>query len=157
MEHEVRNVKFGIGTIGGQDPNIEVFPGDQVAVTRAIFDYRGPGGIVHLCWGLKAGTGDFNNGANLAPQGYFASQPITVPQAQNFQTIQANTVRVVLDIVPEIPAGRTYDAYKWLALQPTARQDQFLHGNNIDDDRHVVIVRPPNHEVSNLDVFYELV
>lgn len=162
-QHEIRNAVIGgyggggIGTIGGRSPNIEVFHGDRVAVTQVVFDYRGPGGTMYVCWGLKAGTGNFNNGQNLSPQGHFGSSAISVPPATQFQRIQSNTIRAVLDIVPGIPGGRAYDSYKWLATSPTADENEFLSGNNIDGDADVVIVKSAANEVSNLDVFYQLV
>lgn len=161
--HEIRNpvIGFGagggIGTIGGQAPKIEVFHGDQVAVTQVVFDYRGPGGLLYVCWGLKAGTGNFNNGANLSPAGHFAWASLAVPVSPAFQRIQSSTIRAVLDIVSGIPGGRTYDSYKWIAVNPTADEGQFLSGKNLARDADVVVVKSATNEVSNLDVFYQLV
>ena len=106
---------LGIGAIAYEGA-IEVLYGDIVRVLRVRFQYRGPAMQLFLCWGLKAGTGEYRDGANLALSGAerFATSGFTVAESPDYRAIEAN-VRADLRILAPLPAGRTYDTYVWLS------------------------------------------
>lgn len=144
LKSQVRGLQ--IGAIDHHGP-IEVIYGEIVRVSLVRFQYRGPAMRLFVCWGLKAGTGEYHDGANLALSGAerFASAGIDIVEALEFRAAEV-TVRADLRILPPLPAGRTYDAYVWLSRGiPSMRQADMVEltdgaGQAPDTDSSVVQV-----------------
>ena len=133
-----------VGAIAYQGA-IAVLYNDIVRVTLVQFEYRGPAEQLFLCWGLKAGSGSYDNGANLALSGAarFASSRFTVEESLDWHAIEAN-LQADLRILAPLPAGRSYDTYVWLSRAVASmRQDDMVEladgaGMAPDTDANVV-------------------
>lgn len=111
---------------------IKVVLGEKVAVNRATFQYIGPAQTLWVCWGLKKGTGNFSNGANLMA-GVFASASISVPLSTAW-TAKDLTFSAVLTIIAAMTAS-VYDTYVWISKANTSLEADLLV---IDTDAGVV-------------------
>ncbi|HUV51593.1 MAG TPA: hypothetical protein VMW64_00785 [Dehalococcoidia bacterium] len=125
---------------------IKVVTGERVAANRATFKYIGPAQNLYVCWGLKKGDGDFNNGNNLEA-GVFASAVIAVPLATAEVSLD-RTFSAVLTITSAMRASY-YDTYIWISRTNTSIEADFLA---IDTDAGIVQIM--TQAVTNLEVAY---
>ena len=133
--HQIKT-QFGIEALNPGSFPLVVAEGSIVSITTIEINYQGPGGPLWLCWGLKAGTGNFNNGANLFG-GTFASYPVNVLRAYPPNSIYQAIVVNARHIIPVGASGRTFDTYIWIAEVSTADETQILA---IDTDAGVIQV-----------------
>ena len=110
--------------------------GDYGVLDGISFKYHGPATTLYICWGLKKGRGDFNNGENLAGgPTYFASKSVEVEESLEDVRYDFEDLDVRLKFESGIvEPGRSYDCYYWIATKPTADEDAIL---NIDVDADV--------------------
>ncbi|MDP2663643.1 MAG: hypothetical protein Q8R28_23250 [Dehalococcoidia bacterium] len=143
------------GAVGPSLP-LTVFLGQKVAVTAVRLTYKGPAMTMYLCWGLKAGWGNFNNGENLVGgSSRFASAAFSVPESMTATTYDVTlNPAAVYTVGTDVPTGRTYDTHKWIAMQPTSSEASFVRPS--DTDSGVVVVQQSAPEVSGFDVAYAL-
>ena len=128
---------------GGPYP-IQVVPGNTVAVYKAVFDYTGPAATLYVCWGLKAGQGNFNNGANLVGgSSWYTYMTMSVPATgiNQFVTFTSPTGISARLVIPDV-APALYDTFIWLSTAPTPDESKFVQrdsgGALIDTDSGVI-------------------
>ena len=155
-------VKGQVSALPGSYP-IRVFPGETVSVKKVRLEYQGPAATLYLCWGLKKGTGDFNNGENLV-EGAFAQDRFSVPDSPSF-------VERIFDItaslfIPLSAGVALYDTYVWLSTDGTAQEGSMVDresplfgivsgGKVLDTDSGVVeVLAIAKKAVRNLEVAY---
>ena len=116
--------------------------GDRLTLRMVQFEYMGGETQLFVGWGLKKGTGDFNNGGNLAGGLYAIGGPLSVPQQAEFKTLRFAPSKLkekpILYLDPNVFAARTYDTYVWVSTQPTPDEKFFLI---IDTDASVVPIK----------------
>jgi len=114
----------GIGALPGSYP-ISVYVENVVRANQVTFTYQGPAGVLYLCWGLKAGTGDFNNGANLEG-GMWTSTPIYVMESLTPTQFPVYNISADLLITANMRTGRTYDTYIWFSTNNSTQEANML-------------------------------
>lgn len=162
--HEIANLQvqyelssFAISALNPGQLPIKVYPGDGLNVTATSYRYKGPGGTLFVCWGLKLGTGNFNDGNNLqgGPQ-YFASKSLLVTASDVLsQTIVTSLPGSPLPIMSSFVPPSLYDTYVWVATSSSSFEGYFIKRYNaseglIDTDFGVLQVLVPS------DVFFEV-
>lgn len=99
-------------------PTVDVYPGDKVTVGSASFKYLGVEADLFLCWGLRKGTGDFNNGENLLGGLWVWGGPIHVLEALDWKTYNISPQKLetkpIFYLDPDIVAPGDYQTYAWI-------------------------------------------
>ena len=123
-----------------------IHQGDTITISNLSFEYMGPEDDLSFCWGLKKGTGDFNNGDNLVGgNSYFGvGGPIHVTPTVDWKkyTLDPRKLQVKPELFldPDLVDIRVYDTYIWLSTEPTADKALILI---IDTDADAVKVEKP--------------
>ena len=123
-----RAANLEIGRLADSYP-IRVRVGDRVRANQVKFRYWGPAGTIYLCWGLRKGSGDFNNGDNLAG-GARAIGSAAVSVGAGTELL-VNTAIAADLVIPSTRAGN-YATYIWLSTESSARESAFVrrHGSS---------------------------
>ena len=96
-----------------------IYPGDKITVSYLTLKYRGVEADLFLCWGLKNGDGDFNNGDNLVGGLWTWGGPIHVDEAPDWKEYRLNPQeelekKPILFLDPDIVEPRSYQTYVWM-------------------------------------------
>ena len=116
--------------------------GDSVTLTKCSFEYEGGADELWFCWGMKKGTGDFNNGDNLAGGLFAAAGPIAVGPAAAWKRYTLDPRKLptkpTLFLDPKVLEAKTYDAYTWVATEASTDERMILA---IDTDAGAVPIK----------------
>jgi|GEM_PF-2424449 len=120
-----------------------IYRGDSVTLSTVTFEYRGPATDLYVCWGLKAGYGDFNDGDNLVGKLWAWGGPIRALESSAWKryVVACNTLETqpILYLEPSIIPPAKYDTYVWLTrAEPTTSESSILL---IDTDAGAVDVK----------------
>ena len=94
--------------------------GDKITLSMVSFEYTGPeraeNDPLYICWGLKKGIGNFDNGANLAGRLWKWGGPMPVTTAKKYSFIPDKDFehQPVLYLDPDILEAKNYDTYIWV-------------------------------------------
>lgn len=114
--------------------------GDTVTLSSVQFLYKGTRASLFINWGLKAGTGDFNNGQNLQGGVWASGGPLDVMSSADFvkYTFRLKDMkqRPNLRLDPAFFRQTTYDTYIWLTLNKPSVDERDIIA--IDTDAEAV-------------------
>ena len=143
---------------------IQVKPGQTVKVWKVQFEWLGPATPIFVCWGLKKGTGSFNNGQNLVggPTS-FGSATITPFAVSAWAAQESGSIDASL-VIPASTPPAVYDTYIWLSYQQSANELSFVQrdtgGGLLDTDAaliNVVSAIPAVGQARMLNVGYAVI
>ncbi|HUV51594.1 MAG TPA: hypothetical protein VMW64_00790 [Dehalococcoidia bacterium] len=136
-------VGTGVALIGGglyyalkKPPAI--YLGDKVTLSKVSFTYTGPERQLFICWGLKKGSGDFNNGANLAGGLWTWGGPMEVEavagKKYSFTPKKDFETQPVLYLDPDAIEAKNYDTYIWITFGEATTDEDFILAIDTDAD-----------------------
>lgn len=115
-----------------------IYLGDKVTLSRVSFTYTGPARDLFICWGLKKGTGDFNNGANLAAGLWTWGGPMSVTESVDkkyrFVPKEDFETKPVFYLDPNLLEAKTYDTYVWVSFGEGTTDEGFILVIDTDAD-----------------------
>jgi len=103
----------GLGALNPGSLPLNKNPGEYLRVTDVQYNWVGPATLFWVLIGLKKGSGDFNDGANLA-DGKYTVSAFTTPSRGTVGVVQQTLSTPVALLIESAWAGRTFDAYIWV-------------------------------------------
>ena len=106
--------------------------GDKITVSKVGFSYLGPSNELFLCWGLKDGKGDFNNGDNLVNKYFTWGGPIEVAETvdlwKSYEFIPKKDfdTQPIYHLDPKAIQPKNYETYAWLSVQKATADENYI-------------------------------
>lgn len=115
-----------------------IYLGDKVTLSKVSFTYTGPARDLFICWGLRKGTGDFNNGANLAGGLWAWGGPMEVElsteKKYSFVPKKDFDTKPVLYLDPDAIEAKSYDTYIWVTFGEGTPDEDYILAIDTDAD-----------------------
>ena len=96
-----------------------ILPGDTITISSCSFGYQGQEADIFLCWGLRKGSGDFNNGEALLGGLWAWGGPIHVlgtlkAEPYNIKPDEELETKPRLYLDPAVVVPGNYQTYVWI-------------------------------------------
>lgn len=105
--------------------------GDTLTFSKVDFWYQGPAANLWICWGLRDGRGDYNDGENLVAGLWVSGGPMVVEETAArkrylFIPEEDFDKQPEFYMDPDYIEPRNYESYVWIANEETANEDAIL-------------------------------
>jgi len=122
---------IGLGLYLSLKKPAAIYLGDTFSFAKVEFFYRGPETTLWICWGLRDGWGDFNNGGNLVAGLWVSGGPMMVEDVGEFKKysfVPADDFdkQPAFFFDPNFIEPKNYEPYIWLSTEEGPNEDYFL-------------------------------